>query len=46
MIGDIIISLARKRKDKIDGTGRFHIMTQITQVIHIGNYFKKVMRFH
>jgi replicative DNA helicase len=26
MIGDIIISLARKRKDKIDGTGRFHIM--------------------
>ena len=26
MIGDIIISLARKRKDKIEGTGRFHIM--------------------
>jgi len=26
MIGDIIISLARKHKDKIEGTGRFHIM--------------------
>jgi replicative DNA helicase len=26
MIGDIIISLARKRKDKIDGTGKFHFM--------------------
>jgi replicative DNA helicase len=26
MIGDIIISLARKRKDKVNGTGRWHIM--------------------
>jgi hypothetical protein len=26
MIGDIIVSLARKRKDKIEGTGRFHFM--------------------
>jgi len=26
MIGDIIISLARKRKDKIEGTGKFHFM--------------------
>ena len=26
MIGDIILSLARKRKDKIEGTGNWHIM--------------------
>ena len=26
MIGDIIISLARKRKDKVEGTGNWHIM--------------------
>ncbi len=26
MIGDIIISLARGRKDRLNGTGRFHIM--------------------
>lgn len=26
MIGDIIISLARKRKDKVNGTGRWHVM--------------------
>lgn len=26
MIGDISISLSRKRKDKLNGTGRFHIM--------------------
>ena len=26
MISDICISLSRKRKDKVDGTGRFHIM--------------------
>jgi len=26
MITDVCISLSRKRKDKVDGTGRFHIM--------------------
>jgi replicative DNA helicase len=26
MITDVAISLSRKRKDKVDGTGRFHIM--------------------
>ena len=26
MIGDIIISLARGRKDKVNGTGRWHFM--------------------
>jgi hypothetical protein len=26
MIGDFVISLSRKRKDKTNGTGRFHIM--------------------
>jgi replicative DNA helicase len=26
MIGDIILSLARKRKDKVEGTGKWHIM--------------------
>lgn len=26
MIGDIVISLARGRKDRLNGTGRFHIM--------------------
>lgn len=26
MIGDIILSLARRRKDKVNGTGRWHIM--------------------
>lgn len=26
MIGDFVVSLSRKRKDKINGTGRFHIM--------------------
>ena len=26
MIADIGISLSRKRKDKVNGTGRFHIM--------------------
>ena len=26
MIGDIIISLARKKKDKVNGTGRWHFM--------------------
>lgn len=26
MIGDLNVSLSRKRKDKINGTGRFHIM--------------------
>ena len=26
MIGDIILSLARKRKDKIEGTGKWHVM--------------------
>jgi hypothetical protein len=26
MIGDIVISLARTRKDKLQGTGRWHIM--------------------
>ena len=26
MIGDIIISLSRQKKDKVNGTGRFHIM--------------------
>ena len=26
MITDVAMSLSRKRKDKVDGTGRFHIM--------------------
>ena len=26
MITDVCISLSRKRKDKVNGTGRFHIM--------------------
>jgi replicative DNA helicase len=26
MIGDIVVSLARNRKDKLEGTGRWHIM--------------------
>ena len=26
MIGDIILSLARGRKDKVNGTGRWHVM--------------------
>jgi hypothetical protein len=26
MIGDIIISVARNRKDKVNGTGKWHIM--------------------
>lgn len=26
MIGDLVISLSRKRKDKLNGTGRWHIM--------------------
>lgn len=26
MISDVCLSLSRKRKDKVDGTGRFHIM--------------------
>ena len=26
MITDVCISLSRQRKDKVDGTGRFHIM--------------------
>jgi hypothetical protein len=26
MIGDIVLSLARNRKDKLEGTGRWHVM--------------------